>query len=200
MTREKAVTPATLPDVEALATFFQRFTSSGTLVKDSAWTWVLAEIIGGGGDGANASNTVRAGGGGGTLVRKLWRASDLPNSISATVGSRGGYSEANGIRAAAGHDGQSTTSTDDAYHAASRRNSYSLGGSNLSGGSGIGYLGQPGLGQSVETLEGADGADNAEGTGAGGGGSTIGPAGDGGIPGGGGGSGRTGADRARGAG
>ena len=64
---------------------FQRFTSSGTWSKPADINWVYAMLIGGGGGGVRGS-TRTLGGAPGRLSAVLFRASQLPDNVTVTVG------------------------------------------------------------------------------------------------------------------
>ena len=165
-----------------LQTLFQRITSSSTWTKPSGISWVFAEIIGGGAGGGR-SGTSRTGGFPGRFMQKLFRAIDLANSISCTIGA-GGL----GTQSSTGSVGNDTIFG----------SLIALGGSTSSGsisrsllppGAGGSSTGPsiPGIGLNAIPSSGSDGQDGPEGTGTGGGRNTAGNGGNGGIPGGGGG-------------
>lgn len=81
------------------ATNMQEFTASGTWNKPSGSQFIMVEAWGGGGGGAsgrrgaNAGGTFNGGGtggGGGAYVRQIYKAADLPSTISVTIGAGGG--------------------------------------------------------------------------------------------------------------
>lgn len=74
----------------------QEFTTNGTWTKPPGCTFVFIKAIGGGGGGGSgrrgASATIRSGGGGGggsAYNEKLFKASDLPASLTITIGAGG---------------------------------------------------------------------------------------------------------------
>lgn len=80
------------------ATNFQEFTTSGTWNKPVGAQFVMVEAWGGGGGaasgrrGANSASVVNSGGtggGGGAYVRQVFKASDLPSTVSVTVAAGG---------------------------------------------------------------------------------------------------------------
>lgn len=79
-------------DSLALQTGFQEFTTSGTFNKPSLAKWVYVELVAGGCGGcwagapAQSSTAYIAGGGGGDMNAKLFRASDLPDALAVIVG------------------------------------------------------------------------------------------------------------------
>lgn len=68
------------------------YDSSGTWSKPNAARWILVELWGGGGGGGRGSSSSGPGawgGSGGDYTRKLFKASDLPDRVTYTVGSGG---------------------------------------------------------------------------------------------------------------
>lgn len=93
------ISPNFTPDIKI-------YTSSATWTKPSGATFVYVKALGGGGGGGAASVTVPGFGGGGSgLTEYLFLASDLPSSISITIGSGGTA----GTAATNGGDGTGTT-------------------------------------------------------------------------------------------
>ena len=82
------------------ANAIQVFTSSGTWNKPSSGTIVQVHLWGGGGGGADSSSNGgrNGGGGGGGYAKYEILMSDLPNSVSVTVGSGGASSTGGGLR------------------------------------------------------------------------------------------------------
>ena len=74
----------------------QIFTSSGTWSKPSSGNYVNVYIWGGGGGGGNNSN-LSCGGGGGGYGHFTFKMSDLPSTVSVTVGGGGGTQSAGGL-------------------------------------------------------------------------------------------------------
>lgn len=99
--------PSPLP--AGLISAYQEFTASGTWIKDPNATWVYVEAIGGGG-GGGAGGSNAHGGGGGAYVNKLFRAIDLPGSLTVQVGA-GGAGYAGGAGGAGGDGGGSSFSS-----------------------------------------------------------------------------------------
>lgn len=191
----------------------QNFTSDNTWNKPNDVRWVRVIMVGGGGGGGGSvsSNSIGgSGGGGGAYFDRTFRASDVPSSVSISVGSGGSGGSGSGVPGSGGNGGNSSFGT--MATAGGGRGGIGSGNSNLSGGDGgsIGTLtaaetasgGRGGLGLSnaVGTSAeygGGSGAGSENGTGGnsqyGGGGGAKGSAtgGNGGI--GGGGSGAAGA-------
>ena len=70
----------------------QTFTSSGTWTKPSSGTVAMITCIGGGGGGARNNGNTNARSGGGSLTQIYKLLSDLPSSVTVTIGAGGAYS------------------------------------------------------------------------------------------------------------
>jgi hypothetical protein len=66
----------------------QTFTASGTWTKPASGTYAIVRCWGGGGSGGKGTNGGGGGGGGGFWVRTL-KMSDLPSTVSVTIGAGG---------------------------------------------------------------------------------------------------------------
>lgn len=90
-----------------VAASYQAFTSSGTWNKPAGIAddqIVMVELWGGGGGGSRSGGTSSGGGGGGGYARAMFRAVDLPSSVSVTIGAGGlGRTGSQGDGAAGGN-------------------------------------------------------------------------------------------------
>ncbi|MCX5569594.1 hypothetical protein [Kaistia nematophila] len=83
---------------------YQAFTASGTWNKPVGTpgnAWVFVEGWGGGGGGRSNSGTNGGGGGGGGYISRMFRASQIPSSVSVVVGA-GGAVNSNGTNSSFG--------------------------------------------------------------------------------------------------
>jgi len=83
---------------------YQAFTASGTWNKPVGTpgnAWVFVEGWGGGGGGRSNSGTNGGGGGGGGYISRMFRASQIPSSVSVIVGA-GGAVNSNGTNSSFG--------------------------------------------------------------------------------------------------
>lgn len=187
---------AWVPKYSGQSVRFSRFTSSGTWNKSTLDTLVFVMAIGGGGGGGNSATSYLIGGGGGQIHSKLFRASELSNAETVTVGSGGGIGSGGGTsslsnaRARGGSRGSPNINNQSVRDYLEFLIDTQIGRGGQGGADGNNLAGRPGLGLTSLITGGADGTDNSEGTGSGGGGvaSGGGNGGDGGVPGGGGGS------------
>ena len=181
---------------------FQRFTSSGTWSKPADINWVYAMLIGGGGGGVRGS-TRTLGGAPGRLSAVLFRASQLPDNVTVTVGTGGVGAVVNVDGTSGGNSAFGDFATPGGLSSIRLQATNSLilarylsqpgaGGSNDDRNAGGVDEGIAGYGFATNTPAGEnDGANGAlPKTGSGGGGRTVsqGHAGHGGAPGGGGGT------------
>lgn len=92
-----AVTPTTAGQltrkgyVDSKLADFQRFTTSGTWTKPTGCTYVIVDMVGagGGGGGGDHGNSGGSAGGGGPRRILVYPASDLPSSVTVTIGAGG---------------------------------------------------------------------------------------------------------------
>lgn len=76
---------------------YEEFTSDGTYTKDPRAKWITVEVVNGGNSGSPATgNTSNYGGAGGIAVKRRFRASEVPASVSVTVGAGGAAASAVG--------------------------------------------------------------------------------------------------------
>ena len=168
-TGKALVTNGTAASWSAVATSsVTPFTSSGTWTKPTAGTAARIYLWGGGGSGARHTQ-FSGGGGGGACVVAEYQLSDLPSTVSITIGAGG--SVAAGTTNVNGAAGQKSSfgSLFDAWGGGG--GSGSTAGTSVGGGSGGGWLGAGALGTASNTAGGA-GYDPTSTGGIGGGGGT----------------------------
>lgn len=96
----------------AASASLQEFSSSGTWTKPSNATFVMAEVWAGGGGGgsgyrasAGLDRAGGSGGGGGAYGYRIFKASDLPATVTVTIGSGGAGGAAVTVDSTVGNDG-----------------------------------------------------------------------------------------------
>lgn len=133
----------------------QTFNASGTWTKPSQGSIAVIQVWGGGGSGGKGvASGPAGGGGGGAYCERVMRLSNLPSTVSVTVGA-GGASQTTG--STAGNNGGTTTFGSYLSAFGGGGGAYNASGGSGGGGGGAGATGQNGgTNSSIQPAGGAD--------------------------------------------